>query len=214
VKTIDEVTDEIAAIKETIRKLEADKDRHVLDLVAAKSSREADALAALAGDDDVDAQKRLTDARTVCRDSELLIEDTTSAIHAAQQKLQLLEVEREEAVRADAWTRFLATAEKAIAEAEQIEKAVDELAVTMAKHEKTLRSLTALSFKAGRSKLFRLSHARRAMEHKLSRSLPKEFSHYKEFAGGYLEFLRDRVANVGNTNGAVEAEPDQEIAQG
>lgn len=209
-KTVLQIDKEIAATKKMIAKLESDKSQRHTALIAARTTREQNALSAMEGDNP-ESKAALIKACNEQRSIELELENVDFAIAAAGAQLEALTLERERAHRAEAWAEFQKVSELAIAQAAEIDKIAKALADVIASHDKTLRTLTDLSNRAGLPTTnFRVAHMRRSLENSLSEASRGEWPRHKEFAEGYRSFLQGRLDAIGNRADAAQPESEHQ----
>lgn len=117
-RTTEQIDKEIQELRETIQRLEEERQTYAGALEKAGDERKKVAFAAH-GDKDAKAKERLTRARTVQRDAEFALADLESAIAEANAKLQTLQAEREASHRAEKKVELQKEIEIAVEEAKQ-----------------------------------------------------------------------------------------------
>jgi hypothetical protein len=212
-KTTEEVDRDMGAAQGTIKDLEARLGKALAQAEKNKRAREQISLTAFTSGDQR-ATRKLETARRRQRDAEMVAEDLTSALIAARQQIEALKAEREEAREHEAWLGFLKASETAKEQSVALAAAVTSVCEAMAAHDMTLRQMINLASEAGRATtVFRLRHALRFMESRLSKLLPHEYSKLPEpyRNGSYANFLAQQVETFVNgpqAQSADDAEPE------
>jgi chromosome segregation ATPase len=170
--TTKEIDQQVARVKGEITDLRAElatKKEHIEALQRQRDSLRSSALRAK----DQRATTSLQDARAALATAQLEADDLANEISTASSEVDALLLQRTEAVRAEAWAKFLDQAKQAVAEGQQIEKFLDDFILLIGPHRERLAQLTQLSREAGRERSYDTRHLWRRFNQRIRTVSPE-----------------------------------------
>ena len=193
-----DVEHELAALREKIKSMEAERAKHTATLETAIEERRKFAFAA--SDGDPTAQEKLRAARTAQTEASLALEDSQSAVDEGRRRFEALEAEQTELLPNVAWHDALELAKDVLAEAAEIDHHLSGFAAAMAGHQEKLEAMRQMAQSAGRERAFGNCGVRQVMrvfDGKMVQIWPLEFEKpspvYRE--NTYSTILKMQIAN-------------------
>jgi hypothetical protein len=191
-----EVEQELSALREKVRGMEAERAKHTATLEAASEVRRVNAFNA--ADGDAGAQERLKKARAAQAEAALALEDQQSAIDEGRRRFEALEAEQFALAPSLQWRDAMKLAKQVLEESREIDVHLEPIVTILASHQEKLQTIRQLAQDSGREQRFRnlgLRQFMRVFTTRMAALWPLEFELHRQYQGKtYSDILKSQIA--------------------
>lgn len=214
VDRLEAVESELSALREKIRGMEAEREKHAVALENAKVVRRQ--FAFNASDGDAEAQEILRAARVTQTEAALQLEDSQAAVDEAHRRFDALEAERDRLAPSEPWHGAMVLAKDLLEkDGAKIDFHISGLIEVLSGHQQRLESLKMFARDSGRERAFGNCGTRQVMRVFSTRMAAIWPLEYEKFSSAYQknsygQILRMQIANGIGVN--LEVEPGSETS--